>query len=460
MDYWCSGCFNQGVDMGNPSNILILGAGSGDDRVAALEAAGYRCATEPAGTEILTGIERRRPSVALVSVAGPQGLESIRIAKADSEAQRVPLAAIDIGDAPDMLANCREAGADDVFEDDTDERELVARMQALVRLGGMEAELVRRSGTAGEFGIEVGTNVARPPEVDGGHLLVVGAEEGEIETLCPLLPKSGIRFSTEPDPYRARSRIEGSEDESFDGALVYVRDEEMREKCDYFCRSVRNDRRLYDLPLFLVTEHGAFPDHGSAYGEGANVVAETPVDCDFLDTHLHLLLRGRERRRALGRRIAATLGSRTADDMGNVYSTDFTRAHLGKLSKDRTDRGTVSSAILFFVPTIGEVAAFYGMEEAALLRQQLASWLAALVRVEDTVGRTGVDEFVALMPDTDLGDAELVRKRVVGVLHHSEFRLTDNVPVGIEVYVQSGITELQENDSLEDTISRASDVLE
>ncbi|MCK5622133.1 MAG: diguanylate cyclase [Alphaproteobacteria bacterium] len=446
--------------MGNPANILILGAGSGDNRVAALEAAGYRCATEPAGTDILAAIDRHRPSVALVSVAEPQGLESIRIAGSDSEAQRISLAAIDIGDAPDALANCREAGADDVFEDDADGRELVSRMQGLARLAGMEAELVRRSATAGEFGIQVGTSIARPPDEGGGHLLVVGAEEGEIETLCPLLPKSGIRFSTEPDPYRARSRIEGSEDESFYGALVYVRDEEMREKCDYFCRSVRNDRRLYDLPLFLVTEHGAFPDHGSAYDEGANVVAETPVDCDFLDTHLHLLLRGRERRRAIGQRIATALGPRTADDLGNIYSTEFTRVHLDKLSKDKADRGTVSSAILFFVPTIGEVAALYGLEEAALLRQQLASWLAALVRVEDTVGRTGADEFVALMPDTDLADAELVRKRVVGVLHQSEFRLTDNVPVGIEVYVQSGITELQENDSLEDTISRASDVLE
>ena len=120
----------------------------------------------------------------------------------------------------------------------------------------------------------------------------------------------------------------------------------------------------------------------------------------------------------------------------------------------------MSSAILFFVPTIGEVAALYGIEEAALLRQQLASWLAALVRVEDTIGRAGADEFVALMPETGLVDAELVRKRVVGVLHQSEFRLTDNVPVGIEVYVQSGIAELQVDDSLADLISRASELLE
>jgi PleD family two-component response regulator len=423
-------------------------------------AAGYRCATEPARADILAAIERHRPSVALVSIAEPRALESIRTAKTDSEARRVPVAAIDIGDAPNALAICREAGADDVFEDDTDGRELVARMQALVRLGGMEAELVRRSATAGEFGIFVATNIASAPKADGGHLLVVGAEDGDIESLCPLLPKSDIAFSTEPDPYRARSRIEGSEDTSYDGALVYVRDEEMREKCDYFCRSVRNDTRLYDLPLFLVTERGAFLDHGSAYDEGANVVAETPVDCDFLDAHLRMLLRGRERRRALGRRIAASLGPETADDLGNIFSTEFTRAHLGRLSQDKADRGTISSSILFFVPTVGEVAALYGLEEAVMLRKQLASWLAALVRVEDTVGRTGADEFVALMPETGLADADHVRKRVVGVLHQSEFRLTEKMPIGIEVYVQSGITEIQVNDNLEDTISRASNMLE
>lgn len=445
--------------MGNPANILILGVGADDTRVAALEAAGYRCAPESAGTDIPAAIERHKPVVALVSIAGSPGLDAIRKMKADGEAQRVPVAAIDIGDSPDALGDCRDAGADDVFEDDTDGPVLVARMRALVRLGSMEAELVRRAATAAEFGVAVGTEISRAEKDGSGRLLVVGAEEGEIETLCPLLSKSNIGFSSEPDPYRARSRVEGG-DETFDGALVYVRGEDMREKCEYFCRSVRNDRRLYDLPLFMVSEHGAFPDHGAAYDEGANVVAMAPVDCDFVDTHLRLLLRGRERRRALARRIAATLDPKTADELRDIYSTPFTRAHLDRLSKDKAERGTMSSAILFFVPTIGEVAALYGIEEAALLRQQLASWLAALVRVEDTIGRAGADEFVALMPETGLVDAELVRKRVVGVLHQSEFRLTDNVLVGIEVYVQSGIAELQVDDSLADLISRASELLE
>ena len=446
--------------MVDPVDILFLGAEPGDSRLAVLEAAGYACASQPKAADILSAISTRKPSVVMVSLADGDGLEAIRTAKADSKAGRVPVAAADIGDAPDALRNCCEAGADDVFEDDADGPILVARMQALMRLSGMEAELVRRSASAGEFGVKISTDIARSPHDSGGRLLVVGADKGQIEALCPLLPRSDIQFSTEPDPYRARHRIEGGDDEIFDGALVYVRDEDMREKCEYFCRAVRNDRRLYDLPLFLVAEHGAFPDHAAAYDRGANVVASAPVDCDFVDAHLHLLLRGRERRRALGRRIAASLAPRTADGLGSVYSEEFARAHLGLLCKDRAERGTTAAAILFFIPTVGEVAALYGIEEAALLRQQLASWITALVRIEDTVSRTGTDEFLALLPHTGLNEAELVRRRVVGVLHQSEFRLTDNVPVGIEVYVQSGITELLPDDSLENAISRASDLLE
>lgn len=278
--------------MGSPADILIVGAADGDKRAAELESAGYSVACAPSGEDILAAIARINPGVALVSVAKPEGLDAVRRAKADTEAQRVPVAAIDIGDAPDALRQCRDAGADDAFEDAAAGPELVARMRALARLGGMEAELVRRSATASDFGVTVDTEISDTAS-GGGHMLVVGADEGEIEALCPLLSQSGIAFTTERDPYRARSRVEGSDDESFDGALVYVRGKDMREKCDYFCRSVRNDKRLYDLPLFLVTERGAFADHGDAYDLGANVVSVAPVDCEFVDTHLQLLLRGR-----------------------------------------------------------------------------------------------------------------------------------------------------------------------
>lgn len=446
--------------MVNPVDILILGAGCSPTQLAALQQAGYNCMVEPSFGDPLATIDKHNPLVLLLDASDVPGMDAIRTVRADARATRVPVAAINIGDGPEALQTARETGADDVFESDTSPEVMVARMRPLLRLSAMESELLRRTATAEEFTSTIGSDIERPQSMTGGSLLVVGCEEGELEALCPLLAGTQITFTAEPDPYRARHRVEGGNNESFDGALVYVRDEDMREKCGYFCRTVRNDRRLYDLPLFLVTNRAAFPNEAAAYEEGANVVAEAPVDCDFVQTHLHLLLRGRERRRALADGIAATLTGSTSDELTGVYSMSFTRAHLAHLARHKAERGANCAAILFFIPTIGEVAALYGSQDAALLRQQMASWLAGLVRVEDMIGRAGADEFIALLPASGMAEAELVRKRVTGVLHQSEFRLSDNVPTAMEVYVQSGIAEIRADDTMEDLVTRASDLLE
>ena len=446
--------------MGIPAYILIAGTSSDQHRSEMLERAGYRCRIVPSGADPAKTIAEEKPNVAFVGAADQSGLDVIRALKGDAESRRIPLVAVDVGIAPDALRACYGAGVDDIFEDDAEDAEILARLVSLVRLSGMEAELLRRAATAREFGLPVSTEVEISLPDDGFRLLVVGVEENEFEAMCPMLSKTGISYLAEPDPYRARSRMEEDQGEEFAGALVYVKGGEAREKSEYFCHSVRNDRRLFDLPLFVVADEGAFADASEAYGQGASVVAHTPIDCDFVDVHLRMLVRGRELRQALGERIAAALGPESADRLGTVYSSEFIQAHLDRLDKDSTDSGRQSTAVLFFVPTIGEVAALYGEDGASRLRQQMADWLSGLVRIEDIVGRTGSDEFLMLLPETSTEHADRVRKRVIGVLHQSEFRLTDNVPVGVEVYVQSGLTTLQHGDTLDNLVQRASDGLE
>jgi len=446
--------------MGIPAYILIAGTSSDRDRAGMLERAGYRCRIVPDGADPANTIAEENPNVAFVGAADQSGLETIRALKSGAESRRIPLVAVDVGIAPDALRACYEAGVDDIFEDDAEEAEILARLVSLVRLSGMEAELLRRAATALDFGLSVSTEVEVSLPSDSFRLLVVGVEEDEFESMCPMLVKTGISYLAEPDPYRARSRMEEDHGEEFAGALVYVKGGDAREKSEYFCHSVRNDRRLFDLPLFVVAEKGAFADPVEAYSQGASVVAHTPIDCDFVDVHLRMLLRGRELRRVLGERIAAALGPESADRLGTVFSSEFMQAHLERIERDSTKSGRQSTAVLFFVPTIGEVAALYGEDGASRLRQQMADWLSGLVRIEDIVGRTGADEFLMLLPETSAVDADRVRKRVIGVLHQSEFRLTDNVPVGVDVYVQSGLTTLQHGDTLENLVQRASDGLE
>ena len=445
--------------MGIGAYILIAGTSADEDRSRMLERAGYRCAVAPAGAALAETIAKENPNVALVGAADANGVAVIRALKSNPKSRHIPVAAVDVRHAANALRACSEAGADDVFEFDAADTEVLARLVALLRLSGMEAEMVRRAETAGDFGISVNTEVQISLPDEGFRLLVVGIGQDAFEAMCPLLSTAGISHIAEPDPYRARSRLEEAHGEEFAGALVYVESGEAEEKCAFFCRSVRNDRRLFDLPLFVVAEEGAFRDATDAYAQGASVLVHMPIDCDVVDVHLRMLYRGRALRRALGKRIAGALSPKSADSLGSVYSAEFIRAHLQRLDRDTAETGRRSVAILFFVPTIGEVAALYGDESAARLRQQMADWLSGLVRIEDIVGRTGPDEFLMLLPETSQGDADRVRRRVIGVLHQSEFRLTDNVPVGVEVYIQSALTALEPGDTLDGLLKRASAAL-
>jgi two-component system cell cycle response regulator len=442
--------------MGIGAYILIAGASAGADWSTLLEKAGYRCSVAPPGTDQAKTIARENPDVALIGVADENGLDAVRRLKRDAKSRHVPVVAVDVGYDPNALRACYDAGADDVFEDDAEETEILARLVPLVRLSGMEAELLRRAQTAGDFGISVDTGIDVSPPHDDFRLLIVGIGQDQFEAMCPMLSRTGIEYIAEPDPYRARSRLEEERDREFAGALVYVKDGEASDKCAFFFRSVRGDRRLFDLPLFVVAEKGAFDGAEEAYGQGASVVAHTPIDCDFVDVHLRMLHRGRALRRALGIRLARALGANSADVLGSVYSSKFLQAHLTRLNADATGMDRRSAAILFFVPTIGETAALYGADNALQLRRQVADWLSSLVRVEDIVGRVGSDEFLMLLPRTVQEDADRVRRRVIGVLHQSEFGLTDNLPLGIDVYIQSALVTVEPGDNLERLVERAS----
>lgn len=425
-----------------------------------LSDAGFACESVPLDGHLASVIADRRPTAVLLVADSGAALKMLRHLKAEETTSHVPVAVVGESGATDARTAFYAAGADDVFKEGTESAELLARLPSLARISTMEAELIRRSATAAEFGVNIPANIRADTVGTGFRLLVVGPGSGEFEGVWRELRRSSFELTAETDPYRARTRIEEDHGNRFDGALVYVPDSDVRDKSLYFCKSIRNDRRLFDFPLLLAAEKDLFSNAEEAFSAGASAFAQTPLDGTELVIRLRLLMRVRQRKRMLGEKLALAMTPAVADPVGGVYSSAFLQSHLGRLCDKTAGRSVSSTAILFFVPTIGDIAAQYGDEAAAVLRRQVADWLSALVRVEDMVGRTGTDEFLTLLPETWSADADIVRNRVTGVLHQSEFRLTDNVPVGVEVHLQSGMTGIEPGDTMDAIIERASKALE
>ncbi len=288
--------------MGNPAHILVAEGSGAENHLPILKDTGYSCESAPADSALPGLVAEMRPNVVIIG-AGAEGYALVREIRSNKEVRHTPVMLVNVGGGPEALGECFDCGADDALEQDVDEAEILARLRPLIRLSTMESELTRRAGTAGEVGVLLNTDVSVDLPAEGFRVLVVGIEEDDFKAMCPLLPGTGITFVSETDPYRARSRMEGDQGDRFDGALLFVDPGEDKDKSLYFCHALRNDRRLFDLPLFVVSEPGAFASAAEAYEEGASIIAPSPPDCRFIGSHLRMLLRGRALRRALGRRI-------------------------------------------------------------------------------------------------------------------------------------------------------------
>lgn len=439
--------------------IILAGSDSSDATYRMLADAGFTCELVPGDDRLAGIVAERRPTVVLLSADLDNTLTLLRALKAEAVTSHVPVAVVDEDGGADARTAFYDAGADDIFRAGTEISELQARLPGLARISTMEAELVRRAATVAEHGGSLPTGIGAESPGTVFRMLVVGPGSGEFQAVWQELRRSGFELTAETDPYRARSLVQEDHGDKFDGALVYVQDETVKEKSVYFCQSLRNDRRLFDFPLLLASERGVFADSAEAFLSGASAFRQTPLDGAEMVMRLRLLMRVRQRKRALGGILAQAITPIVADPIGGIYASEFLRSHIARLSDKNADRGIASTGILFSVPSIGNVSAQYGDEAAAVLRRQVADWLSALVRVEDLVGRAGPDAFLAVLPETSAADADIVRERVTGVLHQSEFKLTDDVPVGVEVDLQSGMSTIEPDDTMDVVIQRASKVL-
>lgn len=441
-------------------NIVLAGSAASGATCRMLIDAGFACEAVPADDRLPGVVADRRPTVVLISANSGAALNLLRALKTEDATSHVPVAVVDENGGADARIAFYDAGADDVFRAEAEISELRARLPGLARISTMEAELVRRAATVAEHGGSLPTHTAPESSNRAFRMLVVGPGSGEFQAVWQELRRSGFELTAETDPYRARSLVQEDHGDKFDGALVYVPDETVKEKSVYFCQSLRNDRRLFDFPLLLASEKGVFADTAEAFSSGASVFRQTPLDGVEMVVRLRLLMRVRHRKRVLGAVLAQAMSPAVADPIGSIFSSEFLRSHIARLSDKKADRGIASTGILFSVPTIGGIAAQYGEEAAAVLRRQVADWLSALVRIEDLVARAGPDAFLVVLPETSAADADFVRLRVTGVLHQSEFKLTDDVPVGVEIDLLSGMSSIGPGDTMDTVIQRANDALE
>ena len=371
------------------------------------------------------------------------GADSVSLAadlKDLPETGDIPVIVLAEAPTPDLYHQAFEAGLDEVMALSSGDGELFARLRPLVRLATMHTELRHRATVARRFGVAARERVTAPADSTPA-ILLIGSEAARYEHLL-----AGTAEITLSD-----SLFEAEElltKRNFDAALLDVASDP--DGVLSFCAQVRNNPRLFNLPMVVVEGIRA----AEAYKRGATRVLRRDVEPEVLRAIMGTLVRRQQLRWTIRDALNDSLAGGARDPLTGAYTRSYLDAYLaGRLDAAKAQDRHL--AVVFFAsPNIEGVRRQFGDDAGLHLTQQVGQWITGLLRAEDLTAAYAPGEYCVVLPDTPLAEAEVVMHRIAGVLAYTDFAVRE-VYQPVKVWVQVGCTDLQNGDDMAALLARA-----
>lgn len=427
------------------ANVLLADADHdrADKFESRLTKLGYHAAVAEAVDDVMQAARVEHPDMILIGT--PRDGDPItlgRALKADPMTADIPIVLVVDAVAPDVCAHAFSANLDEVLEAECDDSELIARLRPLGRLATMHAELRQRAGVAAGMGLSVQTRVEAPVAVRPA-ILVVGDDP------APVLAILGdeAEISVTVDLFEAEDKLGRS---AFDAVIVSFA--ALPDGVLSFCSQVRNNPRLFNLPLVVLSD-GTIGTT-DIYRRGVTRVLVRPVDELLLRTTVLTLVHRQQLRWAIRTAMDGSLTEATGDPVTGAFGRTFLDAYLIDRLNIALSRDRHLSVVFFAAPSISAIRSQFGEDAALHLVQQLRQWISGLLRAEDLVALYGENEFCVALPDTPLAEAEVVMHRIAGVLAYTDFAVRE-VYQPVKLWVQVGATIARPGDDVATLVARA-----
>jgi two-component system cell cycle response regulator len=213
------------------------------------------------------------------------------------------------------------------------------------------------------------------------------------------------------------------------------------------------------LPILLLADEGELPRLAKGLDLGANDYLIRPVDRNELLARVRSQVRRKRLQDRLRENYHRSLSLALTDELTGLYNRRYVVAHLEELvARVNNDHAADTALMMFDVDHFKQVNDKFGHPGGDDALRQLADRALRGVRSIDLVSRLGGEEFVVVMPETNLSAAvtvaERLRRSVAGepfVIHATG----DRPPITISI----GVAVAQAGDTVDTLLQRADDAL-
>jgi two-component system cell cycle response regulator len=430
-----------------PANVKLL--------EARLSAEYFDVVTAMSGKDALSICERAECDLVLLDVMMPDmdGFEVCRRLKSNPATHHIPVVMVTALDQPSDKVHGLEAGADDFLTKPIPELALIARVRSLARLKMVTDELRMRAVTSRDIGIESPEREAVADTGRGGRVLIVDDRPTSYDRIAATLAAEHS-VEVEANPNEALFRAADSNNDLVIVSLDLEHFDGLR-----LCSQIRSLDRTRNVPILAITE----PDNSARMVRGLEIGVNDyllrPIDKNELLARARTQVRKRRYTERLRDNVQISIEMAITDALTGLFNRRYMENHLATLVEQAVTRGKPLALLVLDIDYFKSINDTYGHDAGDDVLRDFALRIKRSIRGIDLACRCGGEEFVIVMPETDMAVAAMVAERLRRRIAAEPFAISQgqrSIPVTLSI----GIAALRgQDDNAAGLLKRADQAL-
>src|SRR4051812_12798711 len=427
-----------------PANVKLL--------EARLSAEYFDVVTASGGEEALAICERAECDLVLLDVMMPDmdGFEVCRRLKCNPQTHHIPVVMVTALDQPSDRVRGLEAGADDFLTKPVSDVALIARVRSLARLKLMTDELRMRAVTSRDIGLENPERDAVTEAGRNGAILIVDDRPASAERLAEMLAGEH-RVDIEADPNEALFHAaEGNYDlmivslslTNFDGLRL--------------CSQIRSLERTRNVAILAIADAENNTRLVRGLEIGVNDYLTRPIDRNEMLARVRTQIRKKRYTERLRDNVQLSIEMAITDALTGLYNRRYLESHLGALVEQASSRSKPLTVLVLDIDYFKSINDTHGHDAGDDVLREFAVRIRKSIRGIDLACRFGGEEFVVVMPETDLAVATMVAERLRRRIASEPFPIQQGART-VEVTISVGIAALRARDTAAATLLKRAD---
>jgi two-component system cell cycle response regulator len=418
---------------------------------AKLTAEYFEVVTASNGAEALKRIAENEPDIVLLDVMMPgmDGFEVCRHIKRNPASAHIPVIMVTALDQGSDRVAGLDAGADDFLTKPVDDAALFARVRSLVRLKMMTDELRLREATGRSMGlIDPAETLSEPAPT--GRILVIEDRPESVAWFSAAL--SGENDFVGVDTFEeALVRVRGGDFDLIIISLGLRGFDGLR-----LCSQMRSLPEGRTVPILVLVSEGDRRKLNHALEMGVNDYLTRPVDRNELIARVRTQLRKKRYADRLRHNVHLSVEMALTDQLTGLHNRRYMTRHLATSLASAAGSGKGLAFLIIDVDHFKLVNDSHGHDVGDEILREFASRISANIRGIDLACRFGGEEFVVVMPDTDVSLACTVAERLRKSVETTPFEIS-RAPGKLGITISIGIAGSEGPGDTADALLRRAD---